>query len=267
VSAKPSQEQSSTLSIPVPKSRSERYIDKVFANADSNHDGSINFDEVYELVLKIYIQLNRQAPIPAPTRETVMQVYQKSDKNRDNSLNRDEFQTLVKTVSQSAFYRVASFQLVKMVGAPLLTEYLIRTLSGKQWLLDLAGAIIPDRFHEKVMPVITSTAFCRAALLVLLLMFLGHIVLDIVDMFLAMMLLAVGKEEKPEVESRCCTQCGMDLDYAFNNKEWSSNVDLLAEYGYRRGSYTFGIRDTPVNELFDNQDDDPNQASDPNLQL
>jgi hypothetical protein len=198
VSAKPSQEQSSTLSIPVPKSRSERYIDKVFANADSNHDGSINFDEVYELVLKIYIQLNRQAPIPAPTRETVMQVYQKSDKNRDNSLTRDEFQTLVKTISQRAFYRVASFKLMKMVGAPLLTEYLIRTLSGKQWLLDLAGAIIPDRFHEKVMPVITSTAFCRAALLVLLLMFLGHIVLDIVDMFLAMMLLAEGKEGRKQ---------------------------------------------------------------------
>jgi hypothetical protein len=196
VSAKPSQEQSSTLSIPVPKSRSERYIDNVFENADSNHDGSINFVEVYELVLKIYIQLNREAPIPAPTREDVMQVYQKSDKNRDNSLTRDEFQTLVKTISRDAFFRVAGFKLVKLIGAPLLTEYLIRTLSGKQWLLDLAEAIIPNRFHEKVMPVITSSAFCRAALLVLFVMFLGHIVLDIVDMFLAMMLLGEGKEDR-----------------------------------------------------------------------
>jgi Leucine-rich repeat (LRR) protein len=72
--------------------------------------------------------------------------------------------------------------------------------------------------------------------------------------------------EKPEVECRCCTQCCMDLDYECNNKEWSSNVDLQAEYGYRRDSYKFSIREVPVNES-DNQDGDPNQPSDPNLQL
>lgn len=193
---KPSEEQGISIRIPTPKSRLERYIDKVFENADSNHDGNIEFVEVYELVLKIYVKLNRQAPVPAPSRETVLKVYQNSDKDRDNRLTRDEFKSLVKTISRNAFLRVASFKLVKMVGAPLLTEYLIRTFAGKQWLSDLAVALIPDRFHEKVLPVISSPAFCRTALLVLLVMFLGHLVLDIVDIFIAMTLNGDGNGDR-----------------------------------------------------------------------
>eukprot|EP00980_Cylindrotheca_fusiformis_P001410 scaffold345_cov134-Cylindrotheca_fusiformis.AAC.21 len=181
--------------IPTPKSRFDRYIEKVFANADTNQDGTVKFDEVYELVLKIYVKLNRQAPIPAPSREFVMKVYRKSDKNKDNSLTREEFKNLVKTISRNAFFRVASFKLVKLVGAPLLAEYLISTFSGKEWLPKLAAAIIPSRYHEKVLPIITSQSFCRAVLLVLLVMFLGHIVLDIVDIFIAMTLKTDGEAE------------------------------------------------------------------------
>eukprot|EP00980_Cylindrotheca_fusiformis_P012678 scaffold3103_cov136-Cylindrotheca_fusiformis.AAC.16 len=74
-----------------------------------------------------------------------------------------------------------------------------------------------------------------------------------------------GENKKPEVECRCCTQCCMDMDFECNNKEWTANVDLQAEYGYRRDSYKFSIRAVPVNES-DNQDDS-DLPSDPNLQL
>ena len=155
------------------KSQFERYIDKVFANADSNKDGKVNFSEVYELVLKIYVKLNRQAPVPPPSREMVMLFYEKSDKNNDKYLTRDEFEVLVKAVSKRAFVRVVSFKLVKILGAPLVAEYLVRTLSGKEWLSKLASTLVPVRFQKKVLPVITSRVFCRNVLLVLLFC-LGH---------------------------------------------------------------------------------------------
>mmetsp|Transcript_41030 Transcript_41030/g.98920 ORF Transcript_41030/g.98920 Transcript_41030/m.98920 type:complete len:222 (+) Transcript_41030:28-693(+) len=186
---------SKTTIIPVPKSRFERYIDKVFANADSNQDGMINFSEVYELVLKIYVQLNRQAPVPAPSRETVMQVYNNSDKNKDKYLTRDEFGVLVKVVSKRAFIRVTTMKLMKVVGAPLLAEYLIRTLAGKKWLSELAATLVPAQYQEKVLPVISSRGFCRAVLIVLFVVTLGNFVLGIVDMILTMMSAAEEKSD------------------------------------------------------------------------
>lgn len=180
----------------VSKSRFERYIDKVFANADSNKDGMINFSEVYELVLKIYVQLNRQAPVPPPTKETVMQIYKKSDKNDDKYLTRDEFEVLVKAVSETALVRVVVMKLLKIVGAPLLAEYLIRTLSGKEWLSNLATSLVPAQYQEKVLPVIASRPFWRAALIVFFVISLGHIVLGIVDTILAMSSAIEEKEKR-----------------------------------------------------------------------
>lgn len=178
----------------ISKSSFERYIDKIFEDADHNQDGTINFSEVYELVLKFYVNLNRQAPVPPPSRETVMRVYKKSDKNRDKSLTRDEFEILVKTVSKRAFLRVGSFKVVKMLGAPLLAEYLIRTFAGKKWVSKVATTLIPERYREKVLPIISSKAFCRGALLVLLVSFLGNFTLGAVDMILAMKLEADEKD-------------------------------------------------------------------------
>ncbi|KAL3942171.1 MAG: hypothetical protein SGBAC_003596 [Bacillariaceae sp.] len=189
-------ESSPNMMMVVSKSRFERYIDKVFANADSNKDGMINFSEVYELVLKIYVQLNRQAPVPPPTKETVMQIYKKSDKNDDKYLTRDEFEVLVKAVSETALVRVVVMKLLKIVGAPLLAEYLIRTLSGKEWLSNLATSLVPAQYQEKVLPVIASRPFWRAALIVFFVISLGHIVLGIVDTILAMSSAIEEKEKR-----------------------------------------------------------------------
>ncbi|CAJ1966597.1 unnamed protein product [Cylindrotheca closterium] len=182
--------------IQVSKSRFERYIDKVFASADSNKDGKINFTEVYELVLKIYVQLNRQAPVPPPSRETVMKVYQKSDENKDEYLTREEFEVVVKEVSERAFVRVAIMKLMKVVGAPLLAEYLIRTLAEKEWPSELVTTLVPAQYQEKVWPIISSRSFWRSVLIILGVAFLGHFVLGIVDMTISMV---AGDEKRDTV--------------------------------------------------------------------
>lgn len=41
-------------------SRFEKFVDKLFDEADTNNDGTVELGEVYEMVLQMYIKLNRQ---------------------------------------------------------------------------------------------------------------------------------------------------------------------------------------------------------------
>lgn len=175
-------------------SRFDRIFDKVFNDADLNKDGTVNFNEVYELVLQVYIKLNRSAPIPPPSREIVMKIYRKSDKNSDNRLTREEFKSLANTFTGRVLTRLTGYKLVTLVGAPLLAEYMIRNLTGNEWLESLPAMIIPTQYEEKVLPVVTSKAFWRTVLMVLFVATLGNIVLSIVDLILEITLRDDGEE-------------------------------------------------------------------------
>ena len=58
-------------------------------------------DELYELVLKMYINLNRQAPVPPPTRETVKDLYHQADADGSNSIDQKEFRKFEDYLFQS----------------------------------------------------------------------------------------------------------------------------------------------------------------------
>jgi Leucine-rich repeat (LRR) protein len=65
--------------------------------------------------------------------------------------------------------------------------------------------------------------------------------------------------ERPEIECRCCTQCCTDDDPDCNDKKWTSNIDLIWEYGYVRQNYTFNLlENAPVafSKASDNADED-----------
>mmetsp|Transcript_28039 Transcript_28039/g.41410 ORF Transcript_28039/g.41410 Transcript_28039/m.41410 type:complete len:230 (+) Transcript_28039:34-723(+) len=179
----------------VPVSRQSQFhkvVQKIFDDADTNHDGKINQSEFYELVLKLYLKINRKAPINPPSRESATQLFRYYDKDKSNTITRDEFVALATRLGQRAFIRIATFQVFKMLVSPLLAEYLVRKLAGKAWLNRLAAAIVPDRFEGKVIPIISSATFGRTILIILFMSTLGKTALVTVNMILDM---SVGKSK------------------------------------------------------------------------
>lgn len=174
---------------------SRRLVDKIFDGADTNKDGTVNFYEVYELVLKFYISINQQAPIPPPSKKRVLQLFLNADTSHDNRLNREEFHGLANILARRAVTRVAAHKLLTLVGAPLLAEYLIRKFTGVSIMPKIAEALVPDRYEEKVMPVVTSPAFCRTLLIIVLVATLGNVVMNMVNKILD---LRLGDEDKDE---------------------------------------------------------------------
>jgi hypothetical protein len=169
------------------KSKFDRFSAKIFDDADTNRDGSIDFAEVYELVLKLYIKINNQAPIPPPSRKKVLQLFLDADTSNDDRLSKEEFKRMSRIIGRRAMSRLVAHKLVTLAGAPILAEYLVRTLAGKEWLSRMTD-LLPKRFHERFLPVITSKAFCRTVLIVVLVATLGNIVMSIVNSVLDMSL-------------------------------------------------------------------------------
>lgn len=158
-------------------SRFDKFIHKLFNEADTNHNGEIDVTETYELVLRMYVQLNRQAPIPPPTRAAVLQLYREADMNHNGLINQQEFTRLACLLGERALARLVVHKLVSLVGAPLLAEWVIRQCHGLPWIQGFATRIVP----KKWVPMVTSPAFGRTLLVVLFVASLGNIVMSIVN--------------------------------------------------------------------------------------
>ena len=174
---------------------SQRIADNIFDGADTNHDGSVDFSEVYELVLKFYITINQQAPIPPPSKKRVLQLFLNADNSHNNRLNREEFKGLVNILASRAVARLTAHKLVTLVGAPLMAEYVLRTFTGVSILPRVAKFAVPDRYEAKILPIITSHAFCRTVLVIILVSTLGNFVMTTVNYLLDVRL---GDEDKDE---------------------------------------------------------------------
>jgi hypothetical protein len=167
------------------KSLIDRFVDKMFKDTDVNHDGTISFQEVYEGVLKFYIKLNQQAPIPPPTRDKVILLFLQADDSHTYSLDREEYASLLRKLLRRALFRLAVQKVVTLVGAPLLSEFIVRKLAHKEEVVkNLARWIVPGRFHEKVIPVVTSQGFHRALWITILVATLGNFCLKSVNFLL-----------------------------------------------------------------------------------
>ncbi len=174
---------------------SQCILDKIFDGADTNHDGSVNFSELYELVLKFYISINRQAPVPPPSKKRVLQLFLNANTSHNNRLSREEFLGLANLLAGGAVVRVTAHKLVTLVGAPLLAETLMHTFTGTGILKRVAIFLVPDGYKAKILPIITSHAFCRTVLVIVLVSTLGNVVLDSVNWVLH---LRLGDEAKDE---------------------------------------------------------------------
>ncbi|KAL7570709.1 hypothetical protein ACA910_017833 [Epithemia clementina (nom. ined.)] len=166
---------------------------QVFEAADLDHDGTMNFDEVYELTLRLYILVNRQAPIPPPTRETTWALFVVTDRDDSHVLNKEEFLDFATLLLERAVSRVLAFKMVTLVGAPLLTEYVVHwwTQEPRPWLPRMVARVVTN---PRYLEIVTSKGFCRTALLILFISTLGNSVMAIVDALLQFWLRRLQQE-------------------------------------------------------------------------
>ena len=161
--------------------RFDRIVQTIFDDADANKDGRISFDECYELILKLYINLNRQAPIPPPTRDKVQQLFASNDVDHNHQISRHEFQSLSQILVGQAATRLVAHKVVTLLCAPLLAEWVVRHLQHQSWLPALVQWLVPDRIEPRVLPVITSKAFGRTVVIIAFVATLGNIIIDMVN--------------------------------------------------------------------------------------
>lgn len=158
----------------------DQYATKIFEEADENSDGTISLSECYELVLKMYIKVNRQAAIPPPTRPTVLKIFQESDNNHNRRISRDEFNNLAKILARRVSLSLVAHSMISYLAAPAAAEYIVRVYSGKKWLLRMAKSVLPP----KIEPLVTTRAFWRTVLVMTFVSTLGNFILENVYWYL-----------------------------------------------------------------------------------
>ena len=163
---------------PRPRGLICRQYDKVFKAADTNRDGLVDEQEVYEMVLKVCISMNRQAPIKPPSRAAVMAVYRQSDRRRADKLNKKEFQVVAATIFIGGIGRVVVHKFISLLVAPLLAAEIVRRLGDLPWFITLGRRLVPSSLHDKVL----SKRFMQTALTVAFVASLGTWVLHLLDL-------------------------------------------------------------------------------------
>jgi hypothetical protein len=175
------------------RSSVDRFVDKLFDETDTNEDGMVSFDEAYVGCLLLYVRLNRRAPIPPPSREKFLRLFlQATDRNKSNELNlldKEEYGHILKRILGRAVLRLTSHKIVTLIGAPLLTEMIVRSMASRKDDIEATVRfIVPSNFHDAVIPTVTSKTFQRGFFMIILVMTLGNSCLAAVTLLLDMSL-------------------------------------------------------------------------------
>lgn len=157
------------------------YVTKLFNEADTNKDGTLNPQEVYELVLKFYITVNRQAPIRPPSRKRVMILLDKVDKSKNGGLEIDEFRRLLTTLYARGGSRVGAHKLVSLFVAPVGAISLVNMIKGRPYLIDLFTKGIPVGCPEKMIETLTKESLWVTVFTVAFVTQLAKMALSFVD--------------------------------------------------------------------------------------
>lgn len=170
-----------------PASKWDKYLTVIYNEADRDNDGSVSFDECYERLLRFYIKLNQQAPIPPPSRAEVKLLYKAADWNGNRCLNCNEFKYLASELAKRAYTRLLVHKFVTAVVAPFVATSLAHHLSSvrglaeiRHVLSDAATATLPKVAAQTLQ----STHFWSTVFLIFTVSKLGNIVIETVNWFL-----------------------------------------------------------------------------------
>ena len=167
----------------------DRQLTEVFYEADFNRDGYVTFDECYERLLRFYIKLNQQAPIPPPDRNTVLQLYKNADLNHNQRLNLSEFKQLAQSLIGRAYTRLLVHKLVTVLIGPYLATTFVHVVATEPALEPLrkeVSILMSEylRLPSSLSSVLQSTHFWRTIFLIFTVSQLGNIVLNFVNYLL-----------------------------------------------------------------------------------
>ena len=167
----------------------DRQLTEVFYESDFNRDGYVTFDECYERLLRFYIKLNQQAPIPPPDRQTVLQLYKNADLNHNQRLNVSEFKQLAQALIGRAYTRLLVHKLVTMLIGPYLATTFVHIVATEPVLEPLrkeASTLISTQLHlpSSLSSVLQSTHFWKTIFLIFTVSQLGNTVLNVVNYLL-----------------------------------------------------------------------------------
>lgn len=167
-------------------SRWDRYLERVFQEADENHDGSISFEETYERVLLFYIRLNQKAPIPPPSKAKVKTLYQQADWSRNRKLNKSEFKALASTLAARGYTRLLAHKFVTVVIAPIVANYVVNYLAHSTKcarLRNSCSSVLHRKVEraDKIINMLESVEFWKTLITILAVTQLGNLVLFFVN--------------------------------------------------------------------------------------
>jgi len=174
---------------PTTKTVGNKIVTKIFENADTNHDGTINTTELYEILLLYYISINQKAPVPPPSREVVNRLFVEYDSDKSNTINMHEFAALIKIFGRRALIKIVTYKFFSLLIAPLLAEYVVHAYYNKESLTRITTLILPtESFRTKAIPILTSKTFVRTLLIAIFVSTLGNAGLMIVNTIMNMSL-------------------------------------------------------------------------------
>lgn len=175
-------------------SRLERFVDGLFDGADTNRDGTVSMDESYTLVLKMYIRVNRQAPIPPPSKETVQALFKRADRSRSGSLDRTEFTQLMLVLHSRATVRLILVKVSQVFVAPLLAFHSVQWMAGSKWLVTHLAPQIPSKYADLLL----NRNLWTTVFTVLFVTTLGKFVLSIANYILDCIYLTNSKDHQDD---------------------------------------------------------------------
>jgi hypothetical protein len=175
----------------------EKHVKKVYDKSDANHDSRISEQEAYEMILHMYIELNRRAPIPPPSRATVHDWFAKAEdtskpggSRKNGSLDLYEFHTLLRLLYRRAGIRLLAHKIVTIVGAPIVTELILHHVKRSPWCMHqihhacdhyrLMHFVLPNR---RLRSNVCSIQFIRTILIILFVTTLGNQFLHAIHCF------------------------------------------------------------------------------------
>jgi len=160
------------------QSRYDRFLQKVFDKADTDADGRMTLTETYEWVLRLYIVINREAPVNPPTMTQIKNLIKLTDGNRDEYITHEEFRGLAEICARRAAVRIVANKFIQLFVAPFLAEGTLRWLKEQTWLYEaVVVPLVPERF----IPIVTNQVMGRTVLMVLFVSNLGRIVMGFVN--------------------------------------------------------------------------------------
>mmetsp|Transcript_6112 Transcript_6112/g.13333 ORF Transcript_6112/g.13333 Transcript_6112/m.13333 type:complete len:280 (-) Transcript_6112:121-960(-) len=171
----------------------KRIVDSVYDDADSNKDGKISLAEVNTLILNMYVKINRAAPIPPPSRDTVDALFTSADVDGNKRLSRDEFSRLAIVLASRATTRLVAHKIVSFVVAPVLAIKTVEGLSGKHLGDgDLMKRLVPEKMKGRI----ADANLWKTLLTVVFVKSLGNAVISSVTVVLDAMHLSNDDEDK-----------------------------------------------------------------------